>query len=228
VNRQEILLKEYEACQSYLSSLGYQYWISAGVFMAVNTALLGAMLYGVVQYGNSLELCDILIPGVIILILGVGMIMILVFLKQWLKRVHFVIKACYERMREIEAELGMWRNWMIHGVDHMVRCEEDYEFDKTITAEDRARLTGYHPMEWWKKWRTCHEYESPRRFEMVKNIFLTLIVIWTIVVALTLLALLYILIGIWVILAALLILIGIIFLYRRYFHQIVRSKVETI
>jgi hypothetical protein len=51
MDREEILLKEYETCQSDKNSIGSLFWIIVGVFMAINTALLGALPYAILQSG---------------------------------------------------------------------------------------------------------------------------------------------------------------------------------
>ncbi len=41
MNREEILLKEYEVCQQDINSRASRFWAIVGIFIPFNTALLG-------------------------------------------------------------------------------------------------------------------------------------------------------------------------------------------
>lgn len=218
----ETLLKEYEVCQSHINSLGYQYWIGVGVFMAVNTALLGAFLYGIVQSNIDfrffiIQIYKYLAPSLITIILGIGMIIILRSLIMWLKRINSNVQTFYVRMREIETILGMWRGWIVYGLDN---------WDNLPKSESNY-LLKYHPQKWWEDLRKKGFYEPPRGFQMVKVIFTTLIVIWMIISAgiiCVFLLLLHELIGLFVLIVAALVIIAAIFLHNKYLKAVLWSK----
>jgi len=192
--RTEILLREYENCQSHVNALSNQYWIAGGVFVAVNTALLGAILVGVFQARIDIQnicLSPIAVPSAIVLVLGLAMIIILKALLKWNKRGRSTILICYERMREIEAELGMWRGWIIHGLDGMEKekkqCTYNFDTNKLALVCDagsaiKDSLTRYHPLEWWQALRRKSFYAPPKGFKSVQCIFYTLMVVWSVIV----------------------------------------------
>jgi hypothetical protein len=159
MGREEILLKEYETCQSDVNSIGSLFWIVVGVFMTINTALLGALPYGILQsgglrtifkdYATRSELLQLLALGLLIVVLGGGMIAVLVFLKRYHKRTRHIVRFAHERMMHIEEELGMWRGWIFYGLDRMKgKRREDYDFSDKLSKETRDRFLSYRPLKW--------------------------------------------------------------------------------
>ena len=119
MSREDILLKEYEVCQSGNDAIGSQVWTSTSIFMSVNVSLLGALIYGLVHYlakdGDAVT-CPVL-PLVCITILAIGLIIILICWKRWLNRTKFVRRINHKRMRQIEVELGMAKNRLLLEVE---------------------------------------------------------------------------------------------------------------
>jgi hypothetical protein len=109
MNREDILLKEYEVCQQHLNTMMSHHWVLLGVFMPVSTALLGVVPYILWNFSK---------PQWLIIPLGVGVSIILFCLWRYFKRVNAMISVDYFRMREIEAELGMLKNLYVHELDH--------------------------------------------------------------------------------------------------------------
>ena len=201
MGKEEILLKEYEACQSEINSIGSMYWIIVGVFMAINTALLGALPYAILQsgglstifkdYATRSELLELLTLGLVIVVLGVGMITVLVFLKSYHKRTRHTVWVSHERMLHIEEELGMWLGWIFYGLDRMHKKDkrkEDYDFSKKINKKTRDRFLTYRPLEWWQSMRSAREYSEPEGYRSVKRIFCTFIAMWGVIVVAALVA----------------------------------------
>jgi hypothetical protein len=119
-DKNDILLKEYEVCEQDISSTSINYWTLAGIFIGISSALLGGLLYGIltnIQVITTISTSDALTLRIIISVLSGAIITILVFLYFWLKRVNYLADRNYERMREIELELGMWKSWRIHSID---------------------------------------------------------------------------------------------------------------
>jgi len=105
MGREEILLKEYEVCQKDSSSMISAHWTAAGVFLGINTAVLGAIAYGILLRHEKIQL--------LVLGLGVGVILIIVGLMFWTKRVSSLVNTNNKRMRQIERQLGMRKNLMV-------------------------------------------------------------------------------------------------------------------
>ena len=136
-------LTEYQVCQQDINSRASRYWTIVGVFMAINTALLGWVAFSIISNGVSLnESVKWLVYInenfnwlVLVLVLGFGIIAILVFLMLWLKRVNCLIHISYYRMREIEFELRMAKNWIVDVLDN--------KWDNLSTKE-KGRLANLH------------------------------------------------------------------------------------
>ena len=143
----EALLTEYEACQHDNDSSSLSYWTLAGIFIGVSSALLAGLIYGLLS--NSIlfqillkvllresvpnsESRQIVALSIVILVLGAAIIIILKKLKQWLRRVRFLQQLNYERLREIELELGMWKSWRVHSIDEWQDIQRGKPCDNKI------------------------------------------------------------------------------------------------
>jgi len=173
-DKQEVLLREYEVCQQHNNSIGSQVWIATSVFMSVNVALFGSVVYSMIS--SSLLERNIKCLG---LVLGVGIIVILYCWKRWLNRMQFLTSINYERMREIEEALEMRKNKIAWSLDHWgeLREEEKEEFKK---LNERYPRYG-----WWEfLWKRFPKYAPPRGFEGLRSIVQILMVLWIIFIVL--------------------------------------------
>ena len=114
MNRQEILLKEYEVCQQDGSSIASTHWTVVGIFIALNTALLGGAAYTILA--GKLPLYENI--KWLVLMFGVLVVLIAMFLRSWLNRANFLIFTNNFRMRQIEIELGMQKNRLVDLLDN--------------------------------------------------------------------------------------------------------------
>jgi len=128
----EALLKEYEVCQQDINSTSSNYWTLAGIFIGVSSVLLAGIIYGVLANDNGFNAIDCTLRT-LVTIFGVAIITILVFLWFWLKRVNYLTDRNYERMREIELDLGMWKSWRVHSIDTW----KDLGFKSSDTLDDK-------------------------------------------------------------------------------------------
>ncbi len=135
MDREEILLREYEACQTSVDSTASRYWTILGIFISINAVLLG----GVGFFINSNRVSQTFYPGAkwLVLVLGIGSIAILYYLWRWLRRINFYIRIDYFRMQEIENQLGMLKNRTIHWLDNE---KEVPEAQKTRIGNIRAHF----------------------------------------------------------------------------------------
>ncbi len=120
MNRKEIdiLLKEYETCQSNNNSLESQVWTSTTIFMSFNVTLLGGLMYAVLANRIHADTDMKQIIWALSLLMFFGIIAILFLWKEWLKRTRLMRYINNSRMRQIEEKLEMWKNRMIPIVDN--------------------------------------------------------------------------------------------------------------
>ena len=78
-------------------------------------------------------------------------------------------------MREIESQLGMWKSWRVHGIDHWTKDH----FDGSISSQNRERLLDYKPSKWWSYWRNRQRYAIPSGY-YYDGIFGILLFAWVI------------------------------------------------
>jgi hypothetical protein len=160
-------LTEYQALQRDNSSSGSTYWTMAAIFIGISSAILGGLLYSVLsnsellrallnvsKYTNNAEVNTI---KIVVTVISIFMFLVLVSLRFWLRRVSFLQQVNFERMREIECKLGMWKSWRVHGIDHW----EGSHFDKAISSEDSERLLNYKEPKWWSYWKKRQRYARP-------------------------------------------------------------------
>jgi len=157
---EQALLTEYQACQHNNSSLGSTYWTLASIFIGISSAIFVGVLYAILSNTELLR-AFLHIDGdtgyteiikavqITITILSIFMFLLLVSLRLWLRRFRFLQQVDFDRMREIERQLGMWKSWRVHGIDHW----EGSHFDKTISSEDNERLLNYKGPKWWSYWK---------------------------------------------------------------------------
>ena len=171
----EAWLTEYQACQQYNSERSTSYWTLTGIFIGFSSVLLGALIYA---FSSNKHSC---LLGIITMVISTAVLVILYFLKRWLKRISFLQQINFERMRDIERDLGMWASWRIHGVDHW----GDGDFDNNIGDKDKQRLQNYKPPDYeqrnfWKYWSDEGQYERSSS-GLYRGIFCTLFTLWIIV-----------------------------------------------
>lgn len=128
-DRQEILLTEYKTCQEDITSLRSHYWVVFGVFIPINTALFGAIVFAVF-HSPRYDFMEW-----VTLAIGLGMSFILYVLFRYLRRVNFFIWVNQYRMRYIDSELGMAKNILVQIRD---KCEEE------LTADQRNLFLNFY------------------------------------------------------------------------------------
>ena len=161
-DRQQVLLKEYEICQQDNSSIGNQVWLSASVLMSANVALLAWFVYVILKELPLPENTEWLVLG-LVTVVGIAIIAIFYCWKRWLNRMQFLKFINYERMREIETALGMWKNWSAYGLDDWGEP----------TSEEKNLI----------EWRREHVHHAPSKgLEGSKPMAIITMVLWGIFV----------------------------------------------
>lgn len=141
---ERVLLTEYQVCQQAINGNIQSYWTLSGIFIGISSVLLGGLIYSLLS--NQLNIntqIDINTIRTITTLMGIGVIIILIILRLWLARVNYLTDRSYERMREIEIDLGMWKNWRIKAIDTWNKQKFQY-FDS---------LSSKNIDELWKKLR---------------------------------------------------------------------------
>lgn len=172
MDRQEILLREFESCERENHQLTNHYWTIFGILASGNTIAIG-LLASITQFELS-SFWSII--GIVIL--GIGAIFMLHHLRLYRRRIDFRIFANYERMREIESDLKMWRGWRIFGIDDQWDKIHKKKYSDVINPDERARLLAYHPESWWIKWTEKEVYHKPAGRHMADIIIWTLKAFW--------------------------------------------------
>ena len=189
--------------ERHINSSASRYWIIVGIFMGISTALLGGVAYGFMS--NSIRLNVNIWVTIVPLVLGSGIIVILVGLKRYVRRVTYIMRLNYERMREIEVELGMWRNWRVHILDqwHRKRNELGFNDSDRLSDKDRKKIwdellkelkielseEGFKQLlerkesliklcDRWQRGKPFRSYELPSGLESMTRIFCTVILMW--------------------------------------------------
>ena len=169
MSREEILLKEYELCQRHNSDVANHYWIVSGTFLTVNTAVFTGIVYSILSGNIPRDL-----GFWVVLLLGLALGTVLWFLRLYRRRIDFQISVNWHRAREIELELGMWKNWRVVGVDSW----KGDDFSNQISNDMKTRLLRYHSKDWWKFWRESETYQSPIGRKTADLMFYVLIGLW--------------------------------------------------
>ena len=197
MDREEILLKEYEVCQRDADASARNFWTTFGFFVSFSTAIIGGMIaFGIrTQYINEIHpiwLGLILIFGIIVLI-------VLCFLKSWLERVNYFIGSNNRRMRDIEIELGMEKNLRVWALDKWEKlCREENKEQYETLRKKIVQNFEFISDEKKQRIANCEEplpddYKPPATGRKVffRKLFYPLISIWGILVLLIFALLIY-------------------------------------
>jgi hypothetical protein len=165
MDREEILVKEYEACQEDNKAQSSHYWTIFGIFFSVNTAIFGGIAYGLfsttfirdILSANSTDLPQIFLTLFILSIIVFGLILFTYILKRWLDRVNFLIQTNNARVHEIEIILGTWRSLRIHIIDKWERVRNQRKFKQKPCNEQEKII-------WHQVWKELSA-------ELPKNLF---------------------------------------------------------
>ncbi len=132
MSKKDILLKEYEICQQEADASAANYWTFAGIYVGINTALLGAIAAGIVA-SDKVD-SKLFYPPV--WLFACAVFAFHYFVLAWLKRVTHLIGFINARMRIIETKLGMKKGRYIHGLDYWEKTNIQLRREIATTWED--------------------------------------------------------------------------------------------
>ena len=105
MDRNNILIAEYQTCQQHINSLGSQSWISISIIFSTNAVLVAGLGYALLPQ-NSNGLVYHLVLTLVICILAVVMILFMWLLMiPWWRRLRYQIFVYNLRMQKIENEI---------------------------------------------------------------------------------------------------------------------------
>lgn len=177
----EALLIEYQTCQSHNNALGTEFWAITGITMSISTVLWGGLAYAVISHNLVLDLAT----RFLITFLGAGTIVILALVLFWLKRLQFITYIHHDRMREIEDNLFMGKNWLVRGLDlnHQNRLNQ---VPARVRSKIRNLSNSYPSLKFWNiKPQFFSRYEYPFGRLVVPLIFSTVILFWIVFILMT-------------------------------------------
>jgi hypothetical protein len=181
MDRVQVLLKEYEMLHEDANALQSRFWTFASVILGFNTALLGGVGYFVVTRATSLYGTGKWIIAVGISALIVCIILMLIFLKKWKDSINKIQRFNYHRAREIELELGMWKNWRFLGLSNFDKMEEDH-WKTALGPNAKKILDKYYTEEEWEDIVKAYSYTKGEK--LVSGIINVLIALWILLVPL--------------------------------------------
>jgi hypothetical protein len=225
---EQIALAEYQVCQQSQNSTTQSYWTLSGIFIGFTSALLGGLIYGVLSNNELIQILlknevsinnkEFLVVGIIAWVLSMVVLIVLYFLKGWLKRVNFLTQLNYKRMREIEFKLKMRKSSIVHAIDDWdklkVELEKLAKVDKASIINDLKEFYKTH------KKQIEERYELPSGRWHHKWIFGALFFLWGLLLAVSI----YLLYQFACCLAASLAIIGVIVWLSILFWEEIKTK----
>jgi len=145
MDKDEILIKEYETCQSHNNNLGNQTWLSFSIAFSANVVLLAGIGYALIQKSTNLEP----IFAYMALVLFIIICIFLFLLMRWRSRVKYLLGVNHMRMRRIEDEILdrdnessiiMEKTWLVYGYDRKVEYDKKKDNIWCGLSDDRKLL----------------------------------------------------------------------------------------
>jgi hypothetical protein len=153
MERDEILLKEYEICEQDNNSASANNWTVIGIFASISVGSLAAIIFQLVDKPyDTLKWHSFLL----VIIVAIMAIVVISFLKAWTGRVSFLLAQNNHRMREIEKILGMQRGINIWAADNWDDLPVTY----------REQLVSHWELLCFK----CERNPKSDNFDSIKNI----------------------------------------------------------
>jgi hypothetical protein len=186
MSREEILLREYETCQAESDASARNFWTTFGFFVSFSTAVIGGIIAFAVQK-QAVSGIDPLWLG-LLLMFCIVVLIVLFFLKSWLKRVDHFIGINNSRMREIELELGMKTKTRIWALDRWeVLCKNERKEQYQKLREEITQSFTFVSQQDKQKIADCRQqlpddYEPPGTAKQLffYGLFYPLISVWVI------------------------------------------------
>jgi len=160
MSREEISLKEYEVCQQHNNTIGTQAWQATSIFLLVNLGIVTFVFQRGTHNRDSFAL---------VLVIGIIFILISYFWRRWVKRRGFVTKINYQRMREIEEELGLWKNRYVHLLRELKNKQSSVSTLSSLSRKD---------MEHIKRLGESYPYAGPGGFFILRLIPMLIMIAW--------------------------------------------------
>lgn len=186
MSREEILLKEYEICQAESDASARNFWTTFGFFVSFSTAVIGGIIAFAVEKQAISKIHPLWLG--LLLMFCILVLIVLFFLKSWLKRVNHFIGINNSRMREIERELGMETKQLIWVLDRWeMPCENEKKEQYQKLREEIIQSFTSVSEEQKQKIANCErqlpdDYKAPKSAKRLffRKLFYPLISFWVI------------------------------------------------
>jgi hypothetical protein len=195
---EQALLVEYQSCLEAMNSTSLNFWTLSSIFIGFSAVLIGGLVYGlfsndillghITEYiFNGVRSNKLAFVGTVTWILVIIFTLITYFIWSWMKRVQFLAKIHYERMRDIEYILGMRGCWRIHGIDKWDLKKEDFDSNE-INEQQKQMLYQYKQKRWWQNRRNdpFFGFEKGSGIKHHKGIFIMMFILWVILLGFSL------------------------------------------
>ena len=169
----QVLLVEYQVCQAHNNALSTEFWAVTAIMMSISVVLLGGVFYAVVS-GNVYLNREI---KTFISTLGLGMTFILGFVLLWLKRLQFMERVHQVRMREIENQLSLEKNWLVHGLD-LSHKNKTNQIPNRLREKISTLGERFPSLKLWRNRQFFYRYEYPIGSQVVFLVFSAVILFW--------------------------------------------------
>lgn len=181
--KETIKLVEYQVAERMINTNILSFWSLAGIFLGFSSAVLAGLGFALLSSNDLLKAFvtnskimgsgipkEIWTIRILTTIVGSGIVIIILKLSKWLKRVNLVTDISRHRIHEIEMDLGMTVSLLHKAVDNwyeLSQAEQDY-------------MAQYK--DWCLKTRQSSEYEPPSRKAHYPYIFMVLVGLWIVVI----------------------------------------------
>ena len=184
MERDEILLKEYEICHSDVAYNGNVFWLTMGIIFSINIAALGWIISNISD-GFRISINQTVIFSKTtnwlgFIITSITMTIILLLFNYFLKRIQVMMSMVRDRMSNIEKEINatfngvLKNNLIIRGLDsyygkndkeksEYVSLADSLKYDVLVLSHKYQKQPLHNVCKWIIPRKSCNSYSGPSR-----------------------------------------------------------------
>ena len=138
MEKDELLLKEYEFRQQDNQTQLSRYWTILGLFISINIHLIGGLwILSNTDFVSAVtDASGLMFKIPILFVILIGVFLITKYMELSLRRSRFVIETNIQRICDIEIELGLWKQLPLFIADQWLRVRKKLKYKENLSNHE--------------------------------------------------------------------------------------------